>query len=350
MNWNQRLQLYCVVKIGLPVFAALVFGAACSSSEKEEASQKAQTPLDSVSAYIADHPNDADALAYRSGLYLEQKNLPYAKADMEAVLAMDSNHVEGLLRKGEVFFIGNQTRISKEAWERCIKLDPENIACRLKLAELYSIVQDYDRCLAYTDAVLERDDKNSMAYYIKGLALRDKKGDTALALKYIQKSIDLNPTFIPALDMAGVLHQGLGSGLAGGYFQRIIDADPNNAKAYYNLGMFHLGNKDYNPAIAAFTTCGQLNPNDPEPFFNLGFIHLELNMLAEARTYFGQSIRAQEVNYRAYYGRAFSAERAGDLTNAEKDYRKAIEYNPAHGPSKEGLKRILQEKSRMKWD
>jgi hypothetical protein len=38
------------------------------------------------------------------------------------------------------------------------------------------------------------------------------------------------------------------------------------------------------------------------------------------------------------------------LTNAEKDYRKAVEYNPAHTPSKEGLKRILQEKSRVKWE
>ena len=323
---------------------------ACTPKTPEEETAKKQTPLDSVSAFLQDNPNNTDALAFRAGLYLEQKNLPYAKADMEAVLELDSNHVEGLLRKGEVYFIGNQTRISKEAWERCIQVDPDNIPCRLKLAELYSIVQDYDRCISFADAVIERDDQNAMAYYIKGLALRDKKGDTTLALKYIQKSIDLNPTFVPALDMAGVLHMGLGSGLAGGYFQRVIDQDPNNAKAYYNLGMFHLASKDYNPAIAAFTSCGQLNPNDPEPFFNLGYIHLELNMLTEARSYFGQSIRAQEVNFRAYYGRAFAAERAGDLTNAEKDFRKALEYNPSHTPSKEGLKRILQEKSRMKWD
>jgi tetratricopeptide (TPR) repeat protein len=341
------LRQFCVVKSIAYLGLAAALWAACSPSAPEEQTQKTETPLDSVSAYLESNPNDLDALAFRSGLYLEQKNLPYAKADMEAALALDSNHVPSLLRKGEVYFIGNQTRTSKEAWERCIQLDPDNIPCRLKMAELYSIVQDYDKCLTFVDAVLKRDENNAMAYYIKGLALRDTKSDTALALKYIQKSIDLNPTFVPALDMAGVLHMGLNSGLAGGYFQRIIDQDPNNAKAYYNLGMFHLGSKDYNPAIAAFTTCGQLNPNDPEPFFNLGFIHLELSMLAEARVYFGQSIKAQEINYRAYYGRAFAAERGGDLTNAEKDYRKAVEYNPAHSPSKEGLMRILQEKSRM---
>jgi Tfp pilus assembly protein PilF len=46
------------------------------------------------------------------------------------------------------------------------------------------------------------------------------------------------------------------------------------------------------------------------------------------------------VNYRAHYARAFVIERLGDLKAAEADYLKALEYNPSHAPSQEGLGRV----------
>jgi tetratricopeptide (TPR) repeat protein len=104
--------------------------------------------------------------------------------------------------------------------------------------------------------------------------------------------------------------------------------------------MYHLNTRNWNSAIEAFTQATQLNPKDAESYYNLGFIHLELQMYGEARQYFTQSIEARAVNYRAHYARAFVIERLGDLRAAEADYLKALEYNPSHAPSKEGLGRV----------
>ena len=69
-------------------------------------------------------------------------------------------------------------------------------------------------------------------------------------------------------------------------------------------------------------------------------IHLELQLYTEARQFFTQSIEARAVNYRAHYARAYVFEKVGDLNAAQADYLKAIEYNPSHAPSKEGLGRV----------
>ena len=345
-SWEFFVRKRNFLWLGCVVSTLLACGDGNASAVSTTDGDSSVTLLDSISEFITQNPRDASALAFRAGLHLENKNLPYAKADAEASLALDSGLAAAHLRMGEVYFLSNQTRNSKLEWEKCIALDPATIECRLKLAELYSIVQEHGKSNELVDKVMELDPRNPIAYYIKGLNIRDGKGDTVMALKYIQKAIDLDPSYAVALDMAGVLHAALKSPLATGYFQRLIELDPSNFNAHYNLGMFYLGQRDFNPAIETFTLCSQLDPKNPEPFFNLGFIHLELNLIPEARSYFGQSIQAREVNYRAYYGRAYCAEKTGDVASAESDYRKALSYNPQHLPSREGLKRIVMLRAR----
>lgn len=319
---------------------------ACSNSAESNTEPVSAITVhsDSLNAHIADHPNDVNALALRARRYMDGANLPYALADAQAILELDSLHHDGWLLYGECNYLTNNSRISRDAWLRCIESHPEESECRLKLAELYSVIMDYDKSLSLVNKVIELNPSEPIAYYIKGLNVRDGKGDTAIALSYIQKAIDLNPNYEAALDMAGVMTAAQGNPLALSYYNRLIELQPENARTYYKVGMFYLGAKNYNGAIEAFTKCVQLDPSDAEGFYNLGYVHLELNLLTEARAYFTSSIRAREINYRAFYGRAFTWERGGDAANAEKDYRQALTLNPQHGPSREGLNRVLKQK------
>ena len=54
---------------------------------------KGRTALDSLNALIVENPNDLDVLESRARLYLGARNLAYAQADINAVLATDSNRV-----------------------------------------------------------------------------------------------------------------------------------------------------------------------------------------------------------------------------------------------------------------
>ena len=318
---------------------------ACTSGspEQETAVEAAAVDADSLNAYLAEHPNDVFALSLRARRYMDGANLPYALADAQAILELDSTHHDGWLMYGEVQYLTNQSRLARDAWQRCIAEHPSETECRLKLAELYSMVMEYDKSLELINKVIELSPNEATAYFIKGLNIRDSKGDTAMALSYIQKAIDLDNEYVAAIDMAGVMTAAKGDPLALSYYNRLLELQPDNARTYYKMGMYHLGVGNYNGAIEAFTKCTQLDPTDAEAFYNLGYIHLELSMLSEARKHFTSSIQAREINYRAFYGRAFCWERGGDAANAEKDYRQALTLNPQHGPSREGLNRVLKQ-------
>ena len=299
---------------------------------------------DSLNNYIAEHPNSADALLARANLYIKNRNLKYAFADAQAAMQMDSLNPAALLVWGDVNYLGNKTRISKNAWENCIKVDKNNIDCRLKLAELYNVVQEFGKSQKLVDEVIALDKNQPVAYYIKGINLRDMRGDTASALQYFQKAIDLDNNYISAIDMMGVLLSAKKDPLCLAYFNRILEIDPNHYPTYYNMGMFYMNTEDWNNAIKSFTKCTQINPRDIESLFNLGYIHLQLGANDIARDYFSQSLKIEPINHRALYGRGYAYELLGDIPNAEKDYRLALSYNPQHEGSKQGLQRIMKNK------
>ncbi len=316
--------------------------ASCGSPEGQTDSEVGgeDRVLDSLTAVLKEDPENVTALVARADYYLRVKNFPYAKMDAQAAFTVDSSNHDVLRVLGDAHYVSNETRISRDAWQRCAELYPKDVECRLKLAELYQVVMEYARSSKVVDEVLAIDPNNPTAYFIKGINVRDEKGDTGVALAYIQKAIDLDPNYEVALDMAGVMHSAMGNPLALSYFERLATLRPDDFNVYYKVGMFHLGVKNWNSAIEAFTQATQLNPKDAESLYNLGYIHLELQLYTEARQFFTQSIEARAVNYRAHYARAYVFEKVGDLNAAQADYLKAIEYNPSHAPSKEGLVRV----------
>ena len=335
-----RSSLGCIQSYFCAAIIIIISGCSNSVESISDDSQIATTPADSVNQYIYNHPNHLPSLIIRGRRYLNNANLPYANADADAVLELDSLNHDGLLLKGEANYLSNSTRISRDYWLKCIKNHPLETDCRLKLAELYSIVLEYEKSNELVNKVIDLSPNNSIAFFIKGMNIRDTKGDTALSLSYIQKSIDLDPNYFAAIDMAAVMLAAQKNSLALSYYNRSLELQPNNSDTYYKIGMFNLSTSQYNGALEAFTKSTQINPNDAESFFNMGYIHLELGLLTEARNLFSKSIEARAINHRAFYGRGFCWERGGDLINAEKDYSQALSLNPQHKPSEEALFRV----------
>ena len=110
---------------------------------------------DSLNLYIAEHPNDIQALALRARRHMNGANIPYALADAQAILEIDSTHHDAWLIYGEGNYLTNTSRVAKDAWLRCIEEHPEETECRLKLAELYSVIMDYDKSLSLVNKVIE---------------------------------------------------------------------------------------------------------------------------------------------------------------------------------------------------
>lgn len=295
---------------------------------------------DSLSEYVRNNPFDVNGFINRAKFYLAQQNARYAAADAAMAMELDSTNPEVLLLWGDVHYVQNKTRVSRDSWNKCIQQNPENVDCRLKLAELYLAIQNYRESTRLVNEVIELDPTNAVAYFIKATNVRDLAGDTALSLRFAQQAIEYDPDYFAALDYAATMSIYLKNRVGEGYFQRMIELAPENSATYYKKGMYHMEFDDYNKAIQAFTKATELRPTDAESYFNLGYIHLELGLNQQALAYFNASIEARQVNHRAYYGRGFTYEKMGDLLRAKEDYAQALAYNPGHYASRVGMQRI----------
>lgn len=303
---------------------------------------KWNSPIDSLNLILKQNPNNAEAYLSRAEKFLAIKSYQAAAADIYNAMQLDSNSAQARNLKGQLNFLQNKSRQAKIEWETCIKIDEQNVDCRLRLAELFIAVEDYEKALELVNEVITIDNNNYGGYYFKGLVVRDFYKDTTLALQYFQKAVDLNPNFISGLDMMGVMLAAVGDTLAEFYYKRIIDIDPNRDDVYYKLGVFYMNNDDINEALESYSKCLQINPKNAEAYYSIGFMHIQLKQYSEARGYFTKAIQNKEQNYRAYYGRGYCFELLGDIMNARNDYRAAIEANPVYTPAQEALGRVNQ--------
>ena len=220
-------------------------------------------------------------------------------------------------------------------------IEPENRDCRIKLAELYYVVRDFQNTLKQLNAILEVDGRDELALFMKGTVYRDI-GDTAQAVLFIQQAVDVDPEYYDALDMLGVIYSQKKSPLALDYFKRALEVRPNSPNIYYNMGTYFQSKLAYNEAIENYTNCIQLDPNQKFAYYNLGYIHIGLQVYSKAVEYFTGAINSDDRYYQAYYGRGYSYEILGDVQRAKLDYETVLNINIDHVPSKEGLGRIAR--------
>lgn len=344
------------MKKALTLLGLVIFALACTNtgtvasddSKLSKTSDSSETknlskvnPEDSLNIILKAEPNNVRALLMRARIYYNQSDQRQAIFDLQRLKEIDSLNPEMLVLMGDIQMLKNQSRAAKNSWELCAKVDPSAIDCRLKLGQMYASINEHEKALRYLDEVLKIDEYNAPAYFYKGIVIRNFKQDTALALNYFQKAIELKQDYFEALDMMGVSLAAMGDTLAPYYYKRILDIDQNRPDIYYKLGVYYRSQNEINKAIEAYTKATQIDPKMSDSYYNLGVIFIDLKEYGDARNYFSQALKAQpRNNYKAFYGRAFSFEMMGDVLNAEKDYRKSLEQLPMYKPAMEGLARL----------
>ena len=82
-------------------------------------------------------------------------------------------------------------------------------------------------------------------------------------------------------------------------FRQVIKIDPNNAEAYYNLGIALGQQRKLEEAVANFQQAIKLNPNNAGAYYNLGIALGQQRKLEEAVANFQQAIKLNPNNAEA---------------------------------------------------
>jgi tetratricopeptide (TPR) repeat protein len=105
---------------------------------------------------------------------------------------------------------------------------------------------------------------------------------------------------------------------------KAVALDPDNADAYYDRGLLHQHEKQYQSEIDDFTAASGLVPQQAEPLLARALSYLALDKPKEAAKDLDEAVQDEPQNAQAWITRGLAYERLGDKTRAAGCYARAI--------------------------
>ncbi|WP_167884092.1 tetratricopeptide repeat protein [Leptospira wolffii] len=254
-------------------------------------------------------PNDAKALYNLSIILKKNGKLEESLKYMELAKQSGANDPELFRSIAEGFEQLNQGEQSIDALQKGLKYNPNNLDLLFQLAETY-----YNR------------------------------GDLLAAEETYRRIVNSTPgdsyTETALLNLGVVLDQMERYGEAITYLNRVLDLNPKNAKAYYNLGLVYKHSGNGTQAIENFRRASYIDPNDIKPKEALGDYYLENKFYREAVEEYSVLFKQKEDYYRAALKLAEAYMGTGETSSAEKVLLQVLNQSRNAGEIKQAHKKL----------
>ena len=106
-----------------------------------------------------------------------------------------------------------------------------------------------------------------------------------------------------------------------GEFEKAIEIDPRNARAYNNLGNVLRATNRLDDAASAYTKSIQLAPRYPDPLNGLGALAVQRDRPAEALPLFDKAIALAPNYFEARLNKGIALQLSGDRAGAAREYQ-----------------------------
>lgn len=298
------------------------------------------TTKESIQAALLADPENAEALHARAKMYIRESKADSALLDMLDVLDIDSSKAEYFITIGDVYLIKNQTRYTRQALEKAIKLNPDSKDAHMKLAELYLYVEMRQEAINEINEVLKRDKNNPKAYYLKGIIYKES-GDTSLAISSFLTTTEQDPKYLLAFEQLGLIFAASKNPRAINFYETAIRLDPKNSLTRYNLAMFYQENGAPDKAVEVYKALLAIDPRFSNAHYNLGYIAIEFKKNpAEALPNFVEAEKSNPSFGAAIYMQGVCHEQLGKKADAIAAFKRCLKINPQFELASDGLKRL----------
>lgn len=282
--------------------------------------------IDNISKKIQQNPKDPSLYVARAQAFYRMEGYDEAILDMNHAIRMDTTRVDNFLFLAQILLDYNRSKDAIQVLNNAVNRFPENLECRLKQAEYYYVLKQYQQSTAALDAILLRDPQNAQAFFLFGQNFKELK-DTVRAIKSFQTAVDMDPDIMSGWINLGNLTAVKGPSIARKYYETALNIDSANVFALNSYALF-LGNQDkYKQSINIYRKIALIDPQFSDGFFNAGIMYLMLDSIKQANQQFNLAVKTNPIFGKAYYYRGLTFEKLGLPKKAAADYQNTLNFD-----------------------
>lgn len=289
--------------------------------------------------------NPANPMYYndRAAYYLKKNELELAYKDIALGFSIDSTNMPLFSTLADYHLLKREPGLAKSALEKALKINPKSVMTHIKLGELYYIVRKYEQAFSSINEGLQINKYYSDGYFWKGMIYKDK-GDTAKALSNFQTTVEQDPDNYKAYIQMGVLCLPSLKKEALDHFTAAIRVNPNSTEAYYGRAYYYQLMKQNDKSMKDYLQVVQIDSTYSSAYYNLGILYYEKNSIDTAHANFTKAITFNPKYAEAYYMRGLCAESKLNADGALADFEFAVNVKPNYQLALEGIKRVKRKK------
>ncbi len=156
-----------------------------------------------------------------------------------------------------------------------------------------------------------------------------KMRDFDKAEEYVRRVLEINPNFLPALNILGTVYYYRNDfEKAHEYWQNSLNLNPKYLKPYSNLGFIYLNQKQYDKAEEVYKRLLELDITDKNTLNMLARIYFNTRQTAKGEWILKRMFLSNPKDYDTLQNLAGLYYNTGNYSKAEIYYKKALELNP----------------------
>lgn len=325
---------------------------------------KAQTYLEKA---IKSKSDDMDILTLLGGIYIKQRNYSSAVSTLKKIMELDPNRDKAYLDLGFVYIRMMRWQDSIPPLEKALQLNLSNKEAYAYMGDSYRELKEYEKAAeAYSNFLKSNPESPGVVYQNLGLCQVElKQYEAAIssfqdALKQDPTNIQLNYKMAQACQEAGQLDRAaevytnlarLSPEDAKVYFNTIIkmydeakmpekaveaaknllEFNPKNADAIYNLGYLYVKQEKYNEAIETFKKVIEIRPDFEYAYANIGYCYSKLKKYKESIEAFQKLVEISPDNVDGWLNIGIGYMLQKKFDPAVEPIKKVIDLRPDYG-------------------
>jgi len=246
----------------------------------------------------------------------------------EALMSVDVNDVEILIKIGTSFGTDGFYDIADKIFDRVIQLNPSLAEIWSNKGNMLDNLGRHAEALKCYDEAITINPNLAEAWYNKGNLLVNL-GKYAEAINCYDEAITINPNFAEAWSNKGITLGNLGRHAeAIKCYDEAIKINPNYASALSNKGNVFVNLGKYAETINCYDEAIKIDPNYAKAWYNKGIVLFSFGKYIEALNCYDEVIKINPNFAEAWSNKGSALVYLGKYTEALKCYDEAIKINP----------------------